>query len=248
MVKLERVAPLFAGWEETMIWSCLQGCMGYAIADQEEAPRAAQIVVGDFCFFAGEPQDRLICQAGAPILVPKDKAWARRIEAVLGQSVQKSLRYAICKEPDRFDREKLRRFAQAFEPSFSLRVFDRDLYHQAMAEPWSRDFCGLFQDFADFQRRGLGVGVVQEGRLVAGASSYSVYHGGIEIQIATQKAYRRRGLATACGAKLILLCLERGLNPSWDAHDLRSVALAEKLGYRRGEPYVVYLRRNFEAG
>ena len=25
MVKLERVAPLFAGWEETMIWSCLQG-------------------------------------------------------------------------------------------------------------------------------------------------------------------------------------------------------------------------------
>lgn len=231
-----------------MIWSCLQGCMGYAIADQEEAPRAAQIVVGDFCFFAGEPQDRLICQAGAPILVPKDEAWARRIEAVLGQSVQKSLRYAICKEPDRFDREKLRRFAQALEPSFSLRVFDRDLYHQAMAEPWSRDFCGLFQDFADFQRRGLGVGVVQEGRLVAGASSYSVYHGGIEIQIATQKAYRRRGLATACGAKLILLCLERGLNPSWDAHDLRSVALAEKLGYRRGEPYVVYLRRNFEAG
>ena len=160
MVKLERVAPLFAGWEETMIWSCLQGCMGYAIADQEEAPRAAQIVVGDFCFFAGEPQDRLICQAGAPILVPKDEAWARRIEAVLGQSVQKSLRYAICKEPDRFDREKLRRFAQALEPSFSLRVFDRDLYHQAMAEPWSRDFCGLFQDFADFQRRGLGVGVV----------------------------------------------------------------------------------------
>lgn len=55
-------------------------------------------------------------------------------------------------------------------------------------------------------------------------------------------------MATACGAKLILLCLERGLNPSWDAHDLRSVALAEKLGYRRGEPYVVYLRRNFEAG
>ena len=97
MVKLERVAPLFAGWEETMIWSCLKGCMGYAIADQEEAPRAAQIVVGDFCFFAGEPQDRLICQAGAPILVPKDEAWARRIEAVLGQSVQKSLRYAICK-------------------------------------------------------------------------------------------------------------------------------------------------------
>ena len=29
---------------------------------------------------------------------------------------------------------------------------------------------------------------------------------------------------------------------------LSQEALAEKLGYRRGEPYVVYLRRNFEAG
>ena len=27
---------------------------------------------------------------------------------------------------------------------------------------------------------------------------------------------------------------------SWDAHDLRSVSLAEKLGYHRGEPYTVY--------
>ena len=181
-----------------MIWSCLQGCMGHAIADQEEAPRAAQIVVGDFCFFAGEPQDRLICQAGAPILVPKDEAWARRIEAVLGQSVQKSLRYAICKEPDRFDREKLRRFAQALEPSFSLRVFDRDLYHQAMAEPLVQGFLRIVSGFCRFPAPGIG------GRCGAGGPAggrrflLSVYHGGIEIQIATQKAYRRRGLATAC--------------------------------------------------
>lgn len=247
MVQLEQIAPLFAGWEETMVWSYLQGCMGYAIVDQEEAPKAAQIVVGDFCFFTGEPQDQLIRQAGAPILVPKDGAWAQRMEEVLGKSVEKALRYAICKEPGRFDRKTLHQFAQALEQPFSLRLFDRDLYDQAMAEPWSRDFCGLFQDFADFQRRGLGVGVVQEGRLVAGASSYSVYRGGIEIQIETREGYRRQGLATACGAELILLCLEKGLYPSWDAHDLRSVALAEKLGYRRREPYVVYIRRDFKA-
>ena len=54
---LKKIAPLFEGWEETMVWSCLQGCMGYAIVDHEETPRAAQLVVGDFCFFAGEPQD-----------------------------------------------------------------------------------------------------------------------------------------------------------------------------------------------
>ena len=61
--------------------------------------------------------------------------------------------------------------------------------------------------------------------LVAGASSYTVYDGGIEIQIDTQLKHRRKGLAAACGAKLILECLERGLYPSWDAHDRRSAAL-----------------------
>ena len=113
-----------------------------------------------------------------------------------------------------------------------------------MAESWSRDFCSLFRDFADFQRRGLGVGVVLDGKLVAGAASYSVYCGGIEIQIETHCAYRRQGLATACGAALILDCLDQGRYPSWDAHDLRSVSLAEKLGYRRGDPYWVYVLRD----
>lgn len=51
---------------------------------------------------------------------------------------------------------------------------------------------------------------------------------------------RGRGLATACGARLILDCLERGLYPNWDAHDSRSLHLAEKLGYRLDHPYRAY--------
>ena len=82
--------------------------------------------------------------------------------------------------------------------------------------------------------------VLWNGTPVAGAGSYCVYRGGIEIEIDTREDHRRRGLAAACGARLILECLDRGLYPSWDAHDLRSVALAEKLGYRRGDPYPVY--------
>lgn len=52
---------------------------------------------------------------------------------------------------------------------------------------------------------------------------------------------RRRGLALSCGARLILTCLDQGLLPSWDAHDRRSAALAEKLGYRLDRPYPAYL-------
>ena len=79
-----------------------------------------------------------------------------------------------------------------------------------------------------------------KGRIVSGASSYSRYDKGIEIEIDTEKAHRRRGLATAAGAALILECLSRGLYPSWDAQNKWSVALAEKLGYHFDHEYVAY--------
>lgn len=39
---------------------------------------------------------------------------------------------------------------------------------------------------------------------------------------------------------LILNCLEEGLYPSWDAQNMSSVQLAEKLGYEFDHEYVAY--------
>ena len=72
---------------------------------------------------------------------------------------------------------------------------------------------------------------------MAGASSYTVYQGGIEVEIGTEQSHRRKGLASVCGARLILECLDRGWYPSWDAQNLWSVGLAEKLGYHFDRPY-----------
>lgn len=47
-------------------------------------------------------------------------------------------------------------------------------------------------------------------------------------------------MARACGARLILECLDRGLYPSWDAQNPWSAALAEQLGYRFCHTYPVY--------
>ena len=76
--------------------------------------------------------------------------------------------------------------------------------------------------------------------MVSGASSYSGYCGGIEIEVDTREDYRRRGLAFICGAKLILDCLEREWYPSWDAQNPWSAALAKKLGYRFSHTYAAY--------
>lgn len=233
-------APLFAGWEETMVWSCLQDHMGYIISDGENPPVSAQIVVGDFCFFAGKPNAKLIKKAGAPILIPRTPKWCQMIEDTLGNKVEKAARYAIKKEPGIFNREKLSSFIEALPEQYTLSRIEESHYDTLIAEPWSRDFCSLFQNWEDYKNRGLGVIALLDGTPVSGASSYSIYTGGIEIEIDTKKEHRRQGLAAACGAKLILECLDRGLYPSWDAHDLRSVALAEKLGYHMDKPYTVY--------
>lgn len=82
--------------------------------------------------------------------------------------------------------------------------------------------------------------MLDHGELVSGASSYTVYREGIEIEIGTKEEYRRQGLAAVCGARLILECMKRGLYPSWDAQNKWSVALAEKLGYHYDRTYPAY--------
>lgn len=239
---LEKVSPLFSGWEETMIWSVLQGHMGRVIVEDEESPVSAQIVIGDLCFFGGVPNEALAAKAASEELVPQNDAWSEVIEHVWGERVTKRLRYAIRKEPDVFDRDALNRFIAALPAEYELKLFDESICARSRSENWSRDFCSCFLSCEDFLRRGFGAAVLHDGALVSGASSYTIYDGGIEIEIDTKPEYRERGLATVCGARLILEALDRGLYPSWDAFDLRSVALAEKLGYHVSHPYPIYMK------
>lgn len=238
MTDAAQAASLFAGWEETMVWSCLQGIMGRLESSGDGT--AGMICSQDFTFLAGRPDAELLKRAPGPILVPRSPDWHPLIEAFYGPRAVRELRYAIQKEPDVFDRKKLEAFAAALPAGYELRPIDEAMVPVLLSEAWSRDFCAAFDSPADCCKRGLGVAALWEGVPVAGAGSYCVYRGGIEIEIDTREDHRRRGLATACGARLILECLDRGLYPSWDAIDLRSVALAEKLGYRRAHPYPVY--------
>ena len=91
-----------------------------------------------------------------------------------------------------------------------------------------------------YKQYGIGYVVLYEDEIVAGASSYSTYKEGIEIEIDTKNEYRQKGLASVIGAKLILECLDRGLYPSWDAHTKISLKLAEKLGYHLDYEYSAY--------
>lgn len=55
-----------------------------------------------------------------------------------------------------------------------------------------------------------------------------------------------QGLALACSAAFLLECLEKGIIPNWDAVNLQSVGLAEKLGYVYDREYQVYQLRELD--
>lgn len=246
MLHTEKVKGLFENWEETLIWSCIQGVMGRIYADEKEHPKSAMAILGDFCFFAGEVKKELIaykpeyCKNDFIIMVPKDADWSKAIEEVYGNKAKKVTRYAIKKEQDIFDVEKLEHIVNSLLDEYQCKVLDETDFMQCKKKDWAKDLVSQYESFQEFQKLGLGIVILKNGDIVAGASSYARYKEGIEIEIDTKESDRRKGLASVCGAKLILECLSRGLYPSWDAQNLGSVALAEKLGYHFSHEYTAY--------
>lgn len=239
------VAPLFAGVPMTLVQSFLDGCMGRGFADDPQNPTCAQIAVADLIFTAGDAASAdAAAMVGGPagaegrpvvIFVPQNAAWAELITRCHPGRTTGITRYAFHHEAD-FSAQRLREYRDNLPAGYRLAFIDEALYHQCLASPL-QDLCSQFPTARDYAARGLGVCALFGNDVVGGASSYTVYKGGIEIEVDTLAAHRRRGVATACAAALILACLERDITPAWDAANPESKALAEKLGYRFSHAY-----------
>ncbi|SFS05415.1 GNAT family N-acetyltransferase [Anaeromicropila populeti] len=250
----QKVEALFGNWKETLIWSCLENIMGTIYVTSQENPTSAMAVLGDFCFFAGSPEKDLVqykpesYQKDIIIMIPQNDSWGKLIEETYGEKAKRVTRYAMKKEYSVFDKGKLQKVICLLPPEYSLKMVDEDIFHLCKANDWSADLVSQYETFEEYKSLGIGAVVLKDGVLVSGASSYSSYQNGIEIEIDTREDYRRNGLAYVCGAKLILECLERKWYPSWDAQNKWSVALAEKLGYHFDYEYVAYevaITKNF---
>lgn len=240
-----RAAFLFAGWKNTMIWSCLQGIMGHLYADSREGCTSAMAMLGDFCFLAGQPKEELAAYGQErcgdfTIMVPQSRRWEEAIEAYWGKKAKRITRYAMRKPGSGFDESALRKTTSLLPKGYELAMIGENLFWYCRNIPWCRDWVSQYDSYGQYLKHGLGVVLRKDGEIVSGASSYSGYLGGIEIQVDTKEEYRRRGFARICSAKLILECLRRGWYPEWDAQNLWSVRLAEHLGYEYGHAYPAY--------
>ena len=175
---------------------------------------------------------------GFVIMVPQNEQWAALIEKYYS-SAKKVIRYAI-KKNTTFDVNMLRREIGKLPDGYELKRIDAEIYDQCLKNPATEDFVSAFDSKEKYLQMGRGMVITKNGAIVAGASSYTRYNEGIEIEVDTIESERRKHLATIACSALILNCLDEGLYPSWDAQNMNSVHLAEKLGYEFEHEYVAY--------
>ena len=156
-------------------------------------------------------------------------------------------RFGIVQKDYNFDNNILQGYIDSITEGFNLVRFDENIYHQAMGEEWSKEFCETFSSADDYLTRGFGFAALKNGKLVSGASTTTVYDGRIEIQVATEEKYRRQGLAIPCAAALIQECVKRRIRPCWDAANLVSKKMALSLGYEyKGEYTTIHMKKTHE--
>ena len=161
----EKAITLFKDWEETLIWSYLQGYMGSMISDEDG--KSAIISNGDFSFCAGYPDEELLKALdikGYRILAPINEEWQLLIEKVFADKAKKQMRYAIKKEDNSiFDKAKLNSYIANSNSEYELKLIDKELYQQALSQSWSCDLVSQFKSYEDYQKRGMGVAALYEG-------------------------------------------------------------------------------------
>lgn len=240
LTETSKAEKLFEGWNETLIYSCLQKVMGRIYVTDPEEPLSAMAFVGGFAFLAGEADRELIVNKpdGFVIMVPQNEGWSELIEECYPDA-RKVIRYAIRKDTV-FDKEDLARRAASIPEGYVLKKIDQDIYDLCIKDPVTADFVSAFGSKEKYLELGLGMVILKDGKIVSGASSYTRYKEGIEIEVDTVESERRKGLASAVCSALILECLGKGLYPSWDAHDMNSVQLARRFGYEYDHEYVAY--------
>ena len=177
-----------------------------------------------------------LLQPGNVVIAPTP-AWQRLVAATYPNALTVYRREAF--QAEQFDVDKLRGFSQTLPGGFELRQVRLEEVAQ-FATDLERALTYNFRTHQEFITRGVGMGILHQGRFVSGVSSAVVGGGKFEIEIQTHPQFRRRGLARAVAAALILYCLEHGIEACWDAANEPSAALARQLGFHSTGKYDAY--------
>jgi GNAT superfamily N-acetyltransferase len=238
------LTSLFEGYryDRVLIESVLEGHFGMAYADSAHQPAVVRLDSGAFTLLGGDPTvagtKALLDVAPIQYVTPQDEAWKRLLQHEFGPQI--TVLPFTDFASSALEPAYLARLSANIAPDVELLPIDRPLAERLPADLGNDYFFENFHSLDDFLARGIGFCMVHDGMIVSAATSMARSNRAIDIEIKTVPALRRRGLGTATGARLVLECLERGIEPRWLAANAVSEALALKLGYGRGETYETY--------
>ena len=141
------------------------------------------------------------------------------------------------KEKGIFNKQDLKKFSESLNSEYQINPIDERIYKLIKAD---NEDSKQMRITDDYMNKGIGVCCFRDDEIVGICSSDIIYKDGIEINIRVKQEYKHKGIGTAMAAKLILMCLEKGIYPSWDASNLNSLGLAKKLGYNYDSEYTIY--------
>ena len=243
----EKFSSMLCGFEDSVIFSILEGICGAVFCDDEKNPVVAAACYKDFCFICGKPQeisnlkDIVFYYCDNPVLIADNKGWEKYFEDCFDFKRQKRFKM---KAPPSFDIKSLEKISCEISrhPQLEMRIMNETDYESFDPRGWEHDMRGCYKDKEDFVNKSFGVIISDKGKnqIICGATAYTYYSRGIEIQIETKKEYRNKGLASIAAAALLIQCEKRGVKAHWDAAHMQSAGLAMKLGLELKSDYEAY--------
>lgn len=230
-----------------MTKTALQGYMGEVLVDNIENPEFAMVLFGRFCFIDGNSNSQKLRQALMELddyyktIIANENLY-KIIEDVYKDKYEIDKRYSI-KKDTKFNKEKLEELSLTTSNEYKIEKIDENNYKQIKE---TNSFSCNITMSQNFEKYGIGFCAKNKNdEIVAVIVSNGIYDDGLEINIKIEENDRHKGLGTALGANMILECLKQNKYPSWDAANIDSVGLAEKLGYEVDSEYRIYkINRN----
>lgn len=245
-----KLKKLYEDFNDSVLYSYFEGIFGDGYCDDISEPQCAVIHSGDFYFLAGDHNNDMFCNDAAELIgknrsavvVPDDVSWFEKLNFYLENKLETVKRFHthLCdKGPDK---QMLKKKADRINdfPKLSLKRIDKHFYNAALTEKWSECFVSNFKNYDDYSANGFGYIITDSERIISGASSYSYYSRGVEVELATHEDYRQQGFAQIVSAAFLLECLERGLVPHWDARNKISLKIAESSGFVFSDEYTAF--------
>ena len=223
---------------ELLMISGIDGVLGESWEDEN----GAIVATGFFSYLMGKPTpgeelDLIFRQACPYCVIPKSPEW---LEYLNKYKFRTYTRYKMS-PPARADILKLNSYIKLLPGRFSIHPIDRMMLDNGIIAEQELNISHVFGSKESYLHNGFGFAVLDGRRAVSVVSSYIVHKGEAEVDISTDKEYRRNGLASAVCAQFMLECISRDVTPSWDAQNMESVKLAEKLGFTLDHAYDAYV-------